>query len=296
MKALGPSFMGRSRGDCCSSASGQVAPGWGTGGLPTSKTVLPFAQLPPETWKSIHKAMPRSSSWGNGHENHQQQNQVSFNFTKYLISVFPLHWHPDQSVCFSVLRMWTFWTNNWKTGLGEYSTYPDNFQPGSTRDLYVSCEQILLILKQGMFPHSPCQFWDAIPHLYLILLLLSAKVWCFHCWRCVLISMQVIQAVFFGICVLTDLSSLLTKGNDSQEQERQLKKLISLRDWMMAVLAFPIGVVSVVLICAHLHRLDEWWCLLVVFCLEGFCISSHETTEKENHGRGDFTTLYLSQV
>ncbi|OXB62243.1 hypothetical protein ASZ78_015169 [Callipepla squamata] len=53
---------------------------------------------------------------------------------------------------------------------------------------------------------------------------------------------QVIQAVFFGICVLTDLSSLLTKGNDSQEQERQLKKLISLRDWMMAVLAFPIGV------------------------------------------------------
>lgn len=56
--------------------------------------------------------------------------------------------------------------------------------------------------------------------------------------------MQVIQAVFFGICVLTDLSSLLTKGNNSQEQERQLKKLISLRDWMMAVLAFPIGVVS----------------------------------------------------
>ncbi|XP_010221752.1 PREDICTED: androgen-induced gene 1 protein [Tinamus guttatus] len=56
------------------------------------------------------------------------------------------------------------------------------------------------------------------------------------------ITMKVIQAVFFGICVLTDLSSLLTKGNDSQEQERQLKKLISLRDWMMAVLAFPIGV------------------------------------------------------
>ncbi|KAI1240871.1 hypothetical protein IHE44_0009318 [Lamprotornis superbus] len=52
----------------------------------------------------------------------------------------------------------------------------------------------------------------------------------------------VIQAVFFGICVLTDLSSLLTRGNDSQEQERQLKKLISLRDWMMAVLAFPVGV------------------------------------------------------
>ncbi|NXA12822.1 AIG1 protein, partial [Sapayoa aenigma] len=56
----------------------------------------------------------------------------------------------------------------------------------------------------------------------------------------------VIQAVFFGICVLTDLSSLLTRGSDSQEQERQLKKLISLRDWMMAVLAFPVGVVSTV--------------------------------------------------
>lgn len=33
---------------------GKVAPGWGTGGLPTSKTVLPFAQLPPETWKARH--------------------------------------------------------------------------------------------------------------------------------------------------------------------------------------------------------------------------------------------------
>ncbi|XP_063773557.1 androgen-induced gene 1 protein isoform X2 [Pseudophryne corroboree] len=31
-------------------------------------------------------------------------------------------------------------------------------------------------------------------------------------------------------------------GSDNQEQERQLKKLISLRDWMMAVLAFPVGV------------------------------------------------------
>ncbi|KAF2974458.1 hypothetical protein EK904_010018 [Melospiza melodia maxima] len=58
----------------------------------------------------------------------------------------------------------------------------------------------------------------------------------------------VIQAVFFGICVLTDLSSLLTRGNDSQEQERQLKKLISLRDWMMAVLAFPVGVVRIPLL------------------------------------------------
>ncbi|XP_022413818.1 androgen-induced gene 1 protein isoform X4 [Delphinapterus leucas] len=53
---------------------------------------------------------------------------------------------------------------------------------------------------------------------------------------------QVIQAVFFGICVLTDLSSLLTRGSGSQEQERQLKKLISLRDWMLAVLAFPVGI------------------------------------------------------
>nr|XP_020019227.1 androgen-induced gene 1 protein-like [Castor canadensis] len=53
---------------------------------------------------------------------------------------------------------------------------------------------------------------------------------------------QVIQAVFFGICVLTDLSSLLTRGSGNQEQERQLKKLTSLRDWMLAVLAFPVGV------------------------------------------------------
>ncbi|MEQ2179352.1 hypothetical protein GOODEAATRI_023964 [Goodea atripinnis] len=51
----------------------------------------------------------------------------------------------------------------------------------------------------------------------------------------------VIQAVFFGLCVLIDVSSLLTKGADSREQERQLKKLIGLRDWMMAVLAFPVG-------------------------------------------------------
>ncbi|XP_031791410.1 androgen-induced gene 1 protein isoform X2 [Piliocolobus tephrosceles] len=53
---------------------------------------------------------------------------------------------------------------------------------------------------------------------------------------------RVIQAIFFGICVLTDLSSLLTRGSGNQEQERQLKKLISLRDWMLAVLAFPVGV------------------------------------------------------
>ncbi|XP_069462904.1 androgen-induced gene 1 protein [Ambystoma mexicanum] len=61
-------------------------------------------------------------------------------------------------------------------------------------------------------------------------------------WKFLTFIDLVIQAIFFGICVLTDLSSLLTKGSDSQEQERQLKKLISLRDWMMSVLAFPVGV------------------------------------------------------
>ncbi|XP_053793847.1 androgen-induced gene 1 protein isoform X2 [Vidua macroura] len=66
-------------------------------------------------------------------------------------------------------------------------------------------------------------------------------------WKFLTFIDLVIQAVFFGICVLTDLSSLLTRGNDSQEQERQLKKLISLRDWMMAVLAFPVGVHTTVL-------------------------------------------------
>ncbi|OCT80220.1 hypothetical protein XELAEV_18027032mg [Xenopus laevis] len=61
-------------------------------------------------------------------------------------------------------------------------------------------------------------------------------------WKFLTFIDLVIQAVFFGICVLSDLSSLLTKGSDNQEQERQLKKLISLRDWVMAVLAFPVGV------------------------------------------------------
>lgn len=56
---------------------------------------------------------------------------------------------------------------------------------------------------------------------------------------------QVIQAVFFGLCVLIDVSSLLTKAGDTREQERQLRKLVGLRDWMMAVLAFPVGAVSV---------------------------------------------------
>uniref|UniRef100_A0A673MG48 Androgen-induced 1 (H. sapiens) n=1 Tax=Sinocyclocheilus rhinocerous TaxID=307959 RepID=A0A673MG48_9TELE len=60
-------------------------------------------------------------------------------------------------------------------------------------------------------------------------------------WKFLTFIDLVIQAVFFGVCVLTDLSSLLTKGSASMEQKRQLRKLISLRDWMMAVLAFPVG-------------------------------------------------------
>ncbi|MED6249728.1 Androgen-induced protein 1 protein [Ataeniobius toweri] len=62
-------------------------------------------------------------------------------------------------------------------------------------------------------------------------------------WKFLTFIDLVIQAVFFGLCVLIDVSSLLTKGADSREQERQLKKLIGLRDWMMAVLAFPVGAV-----------------------------------------------------
>ncbi|XP_044025151.1 androgen-induced gene 1 protein isoform X2 [Siniperca chuatsi] len=60
-------------------------------------------------------------------------------------------------------------------------------------------------------------------------------------WKFLTFIDLVIQAVFFGVCVLIDVSSLLTKGGDSREQERQLRKLIGLRDWMMAVLAFPVG-------------------------------------------------------
>ncbi|KAM9316691.1 androgen-induced gene 1 protein [Gastrophryne carolinensis] len=61
-------------------------------------------------------------------------------------------------------------------------------------------------------------------------------------WKFLTFIDLVIQATFFGICVLSDLSCILTKGSDSMEQERQLKKLMSLRDWMLAVLAFPVGV------------------------------------------------------
>ncbi|KAK5903124.1 hypothetical protein CgunFtcFv8_006932 [Champsocephalus gunnari] len=60
-------------------------------------------------------------------------------------------------------------------------------------------------------------------------------------WKFLTFIDLVIQAVFFALCVLIDVSSLLTKGADSMEQERQLRKLIGLRDWMMAVLAFPVG-------------------------------------------------------
>ncbi|XP_042177642.1 androgen-induced gene 1 protein isoform X3 [Oncorhynchus tshawytscha] len=63
-------------------------------------------------------------------------------------------------------------------------------------------------------------------------------------WKFLTFIDLVIQAVFFGVCVLTDLSRLLTKGSENQEQDRQLRKLIGLRDWMMAVLAFPVGVVA----------------------------------------------------
>lgn len=66
-------------------------------------------------------------------------------------------------------------------------------------------------------------------------------------WKFLTFIDLVIQAVFFGVCVLTDLSSLLTRGSESREQEKQLRKLISLRDWMMAVLAFPVGVCVVTL-------------------------------------------------
>ncbi|KAM9798292.1 androgen-induced gene 1 protein [Neosynchiropus ocellatus] len=59
-------------------------------------------------------------------------------------------------------------------------------------------------------------------------------------WKFLTFIDLVIQVVFFGLCVLIDVSSLLTKG-DNREQERQLQKLVSLRDWMLAVLAFPCG-------------------------------------------------------
>ncbi|XP_029705466.1 androgen-induced gene 1 protein isoform X2 [Takifugu rubripes] len=60
-------------------------------------------------------------------------------------------------------------------------------------------------------------------------------------WKFLTFIDLVIQAVFFGLCVLIDVSSLLTKAGDTSEQERQLRKLVGLRDWMMAVLAFPVG-------------------------------------------------------
>lgn len=142
-----------------------------------------------------------------------------------------------------------------------------------------------------MFSHSPCQFHGTIPHMRLCPTCSLPKVWSSLCSRVCSLSMQVIQAVFFGICVLTDLSSLLTKGNDSQEQERQLKKLISLRDWVMAVLAFPVGVVSTVLICACLYKLGERCYLLIVFWLKGFPTSTQKTMRKGKNSRDYFITL-----
>ncbi|GCB68815.1 hypothetical protein scyTo_0015256 [Scyliorhinus torazame] len=45
-----------------------------------------------------------------------------------------------------------------------------------------------------------------------------------------------------------DRDSLLEgEGTNDQEQQRQLRKLISLRDWLMAVLAFPVGVMVVIM-------------------------------------------------
>lgn len=87
------------------------------------------------------------------------------------------------------------------------------------------------------------------------------------CLNRVLWFSQVIQAVFFGVCVLTDLSSLLTKGSASMEQERQLKKLIGLRDWMMAVLAFPVGVVR-----KHQWDFSLCICTLTDWDLWEFCL------------------------
>ncbi|XP_075940072.1 androgen-induced gene 1 protein isoform X2 [Anarhichas minor] len=72
-------------------------------------------------------------------------------------------------------------------------------------------------------------------------------------WKFLTFIDLVIQAVFFGLCVLIDVSCLLTKGGDSREQERQMRKLIGLRDWMMAVLAFPVGASPV-----SLHHLTAY--------------------------------------
>ncbi|XP_077442953.1 androgen-induced gene 1 protein [Stigmatopora argus] len=60
-------------------------------------------------------------------------------------------------------------------------------------------------------------------------------------WKFLTFIDLVIQTFFFAVCVLIDVSGLLTKGGANGEQERQLRKLVNLRDWMMAVLAFPIG-------------------------------------------------------
>ncbi|XP_034525109.1 androgen-induced gene 1 protein isoform X13 [Ailuropoda melanoleuca] len=81
-------------------------------------------------------------------------------------------------------------------------------------------------------------------------------------WKFLTFIDLVIQAVFFGICVLTDLSSLLTRGSGNQEQERQLKKLISLRDWMLAVLAFPVGILLSLHETCHQISPPPWYILV----------------------------------
>lgn len=135
------------------------------------------------------------------------------------------------------------------------------FQTRSTSSFYVN--KLYLYLTEWSFFCFLCQFCGSIPHACLWPTRSLLKIWSSLYSRVCSPPMQVIQAVFFGICVLTDLSSLLTKGNDSQEQERQLKKLISLRDWVMAVLAFPVGVVSTVLICTSLQT---GWVVLFTGC------------------------------
>ena len=105
----------------------------------------------------------------------------------------------------------------------------------------------------------------------------------------IIVSLQVIQAVFFGICVLTDLSSLLTRGSGNQEQERQLKKLISLRDWMLAVLAFPVGVVSMMEIAfnhkrngSYIRLLKGKTGLIIGFCTGAAIAKQHRLSGLNN--------------
>ncbi|KAM9703479.1 androgen-induced gene 1 protein isoform 1-T1 [Menidia menidia] len=56
-------------------------------------------------------------------------------------------------------------------------------------------------------------------------------------WKFLTFIDLVIQAGFFGLCVLMDVSELLTRADG----EQQRLKLLTIRDAMMAVLAFPVG-------------------------------------------------------